>query len=73
MIFTTITGAWCSDIANASHADGPGFKSQCVHRTAEAVLRKRACAFRILAMRENYCIKRETDPGHIDRNYSFYR
>ena len=25
------TGAWCSGITSASHAEGPGFKSQCVH------------------------------------------
>ena len=24
-------GTWCSGIASASHAEGPGFKSQCVH------------------------------------------
>ena len=24
-------GTWCSGITSASHADGPGFKSQCVH------------------------------------------
>ena len=24
-------GAWCSGITSASHAEGPGFKSQCVH------------------------------------------
>ena len=25
------TGTWCSGIASAPHAEGPGFKSQCVH------------------------------------------
>lgn len=25
------SGAWCSGITSASHAEGPGFKSQCVH------------------------------------------
>ena len=25
------TGAWCSGITSASHAEGPGLKSQCVH------------------------------------------
>ena len=25
------TGTWCSGITSASHAEGPGFKSQCVH------------------------------------------
>ena len=24
-------GAWCSGITSASHAEGPGFKSQCAH------------------------------------------
>ena len=24
-------GTWCSGITSASHAEGPGFKSQCVH------------------------------------------
>ena len=71
-IFATITGAWCSDIANASHADGTGFKSQCGHLTAEPVLRKHACALRILATRKNLCINLESDPGHIDQNYAFY-
>ena len=31
--FLLAEGAWCSGIASASHADGPGFKSQCVHST----------------------------------------
>ena len=26
-------GTWCSGITSASHAEGPGFKSQCVHYT----------------------------------------
>ena len=26
-----IKGTWCSGITSASHAEGPGFKSQCVH------------------------------------------
>ena len=26
-----ILGTWCSGITSASHAEGPGFKSQCVH------------------------------------------
>ena len=25
------SGTWCSGITSASHAEGPGFKSQCVH------------------------------------------
>ena len=24
-------GTWCSGITSAPHAEGPGFKSQCVH------------------------------------------
>ena len=28
---TMIKGTWCSGITSASHAEGPGFKSQCVH------------------------------------------
>ena len=24
-------GTWCSGVTSASHAEGPGFKSQCVH------------------------------------------
>ena len=28
---TIIVGAWCSGITSAPHAEGPGFKSQCVH------------------------------------------
>ena len=28
------TGTWCSGITSASHAEGPGFKSQCVHSCA---------------------------------------
>ena len=28
---TTSKGTWCCGIASASHAEGPGFKSQCVH------------------------------------------
>ena len=31
-------GTWCSGITSASHAEGPGFKSQCVHFA-------RACGF----------------------------
>ena len=27
-------GTWCSGITSASHAEGPGFKSQCVHEYA---------------------------------------
>ena len=27
----TAKGTWCSGITSASHAEGPGFKSQCVH------------------------------------------
>ena len=27
----TSLGTWCSGITSASHAEGPGFKSQCVH------------------------------------------
>ena len=27
---TVIKGTWCSGITSASHAEGPGFKSQCV-------------------------------------------
>lgn len=26
-----LKGAWCSGITSASHAEGPGLKSQCVH------------------------------------------
>ena len=26
-----VKGTWCSGITSASHAKGPGFKSQCVH------------------------------------------
>ena len=26
-----VKGTWCSGITSASHAEGPGFKSQCVH------------------------------------------
>jgi hypothetical protein len=26
-----LQGTWCSGITSASHAEGPGFKSQCVH------------------------------------------
>ena len=26
-----VLGTWCSGITSASHAEGPGFKSQCVH------------------------------------------
>ena len=26
-----LKGTWCSGITSASHAEGPGFKSQCVH------------------------------------------
>ena len=29
-------GTWCSGITSASHAEGPGFKSQCVHFTPSA-------------------------------------
>ena len=25
------SGTWCSGITSAPHAEGPGFKSQCVH------------------------------------------
>ena len=31
MALAVITGTWCSGITSASHAEGPGFKSQCVH------------------------------------------
>ena len=27
----SVKGTWCSGITSASHAEGPGFKSQCVH------------------------------------------
>ena len=27
----TSLGTWCSGITSASHVEGPGFKSQCVH------------------------------------------
>ena len=27
----TLWGTWCSGITSAPHAEGPGFKSQCVH------------------------------------------
>ena len=26
-----LKGTWCSGITSTSHAEGPGFKSQCVH------------------------------------------
>ena len=29
--FFLAEGTWCSGITSASHAEGPGFKSQCVH------------------------------------------
>ena len=32
-------GTWCSGITSASHAEGPGFKSQCVH------LSRMACVY----------------------------
>ena len=38
-------GTWCSGITSASHAEGPGFKSQCVHILS---LRKLHCSFSIL-------------------------
>jgi hypothetical protein len=33
-------GTWCSGITSASHAEGPGFKSQCVHSIPVAGLDK---------------------------------
>ncbi len=30
-------GTWCSGITSASHAEGPGFKSQCVHLCVHAL------------------------------------
>ena len=32
--FKTQTGTWCSGITSALHAEGPGFKPQCVHHVA---------------------------------------
>ena len=34
--YTVAKGTWCSGITSASHAEGPGFKSQCVHFTPSA-------------------------------------
>ena len=38
-------GTWCSGITSASHAEGPGFKSQCVQSNLEfcvlAIARRR--------------------------------
>ena len=31
-----LKGTWCSGITSASHAEGPGFKSQCVHASASS-------------------------------------
>ena len=31
MLLPMQMGTWCSGITSASHAEGPGFKSQCVH------------------------------------------
>ena len=33
-ILTSALGTWCSGITSAPHAEGPGFKSQCVHSGA---------------------------------------
>ena len=40
-----LKGTWCSGITSASHAEGPGFKSQCVHILS---MRKLHCSFSIL-------------------------
>ena len=39
-------GAWCSGITSASHAEGPGFKSQCVH-LFESILRYMCSLFSV--------------------------
>ena len=31
VVCSPVQGTWCSGITSASHAEGPGFKSQCVH------------------------------------------
>ena len=31
LVHHLLKGTWCSGITSASHAEGPGFKSQCVH------------------------------------------
>ena len=72
MIPTTITGTWCSGVSFASHAESREYKSQWLHRAAAAVLCKRACAVRIVAMRENHRISWESKPGYIDGNDVFY-
>ena len=41
-------GTWCSGITSASHADGPGFKSQCVH----IIMSQAACDLGIQARAE---------------------
>ena len=39
-----LKGTWCSGITSASHAEGPGLKSQCVHlfilRSLRAIIAK---------------------------------
>ena len=50
-----LKGTWCSGITSASHAEGPGFKSQCVHflMRANVPTQKRYC----------FDAKRKSDPG----------
>ena len=43
-------GSWCSGITFASHAEGPGLKSQCVH------WRVRSAAVAAVGYRERCCI-----------------
>ena len=33
-------GSWCNGITSASHAEGPGFKSQCVHMIVPSKARR---------------------------------
>ena len=36
-------GTWCSGITSASHAEGPGFKSQCVHAQCQSIPPRNVC------------------------------
>ena len=55
MLLPMQMGTWCSGITSASHAEGPGFKSQCVHFIAspgQKYLQLTYCAGMLSEMRQ---------------------
>ena len=46
-------GTWCSGITSASHAEGPGFKPQCVHFLSVHAQGKRVACLQVYFPNEN--------------------